>query len=167
MPQLNIQGTIIDFPDSSQSPNWAEAVVQFAEAVEAALSSVAGQYDVPPTTMNIDGATYNGTSNNDIKSGAISLAFPGSQVRSAFVRYAVAREATGQPQITETGTLTVLYNDATSSWIISREYIGDAQITFNITGSGQIRFSSVLIGSPASSHIGRITFSAQALPKEV
>ena len=46
-----IQGTVIEFPTSGESPNWAPAIVEFAEAVEAALQSVLGDFDVFPQTF--------------------------------------------------------------------------------------------------------------------
>lgn len=83
MPQITIQNTVIDFPDSAQSPNWSEPVIAFAEAVELALASVVGPYDVPSQVLNID--AYNPGTDIEIT----ALNFPSSEVRSAFIRYAL------------------------------------------------------------------------------
>lgn len=157
MPSINIQGTIIDFPDSGSSPNWAQAVIEFAQAVESSLSGLAGPFDVSPQTLNID--AQNPGTNVDIT----NLTFPTSEVRSAFIRYAVYRSTTTNSAY-ESGSLEVVYNPngpVNQKWEVVREYVGDGSITFSMTDVGQIRFStSALAGL---NHTGVITYTAQAI----
>lgn len=80
---ITIQGTVIEFPSSGQSPNWAPAVIEFAQAVEQALSGVAGDYDVSPQAIDIT----NGASSTPIT----ALSFPTSVVRSVIIRYSIYR----------------------------------------------------------------------------
>lgn len=157
MPDINIQGTIISFPDSAASPNWAEAVDQFAKAVEGALGSVVGAFDVAPQALIID--PYNPGTNIDIT----PLSFPVSSVRSAFIRYAVFRSTTAT-SVYESGELLVVYNPngpINNKWEIAQRLVGDAQITFSITDAGQVRFSTIALAG--SNHTGKLTFVAQSI----
>jgi len=159
--QINIQGTIIDFPDSAASPNWAEAVDQFAEAVEAALSTVVGAYDVAPQALIID--AYNSATNVPIA----ALSFPISTVRSAFIRYSVYRTTTSD-LAGEAGEISIFYNPngpVGNKWELSQVLTSgipdNGRITFNITDVGQIEFSTTALSG--SNHTGKLTFVAQSI----
>lgn len=157
MPSINIQGTIIDFPDSGSSPNWAQSVIEFAQAVESALSGLAGPFDVAPQSLNID--SYNPGTNINIT----NLSFPTSDVRSASIKYAVYR-STNSTNAYESGNIEVVYNPngpINNKWEIARDYIGNGSITFSITDNGQVRFSTTTLAG--LNHTGVITFTAQAI----
>ncbi len=161
MPTITIQGTVIDFPDSGTSPNWAPAVIQFAQSVELALSSVVGSFDIPPQTQSIDSS--NPASNVDIT----ALTFPVSDVRGAFIRYDVIRETSSTTGV-ETGLIILSYNPdgaVSSKWEITREYAGSgADITFSVTDAGQVQYTTETL--PGTGHTGTISFVAQALLTE-
>jgi hypothetical protein len=158
MPTIIISGTIIDFPDSAAAPNWAPAVIDFAQAVEGALEGLAGSFDVPPQTMTID--IYNPGTNVSIT----ALNFPVSDVKSATIRYVVNRTTTTD-NVVEAGTLSLVYNSTGNSnekWEVSRILIGPgAQIEFSVTDAGQVRFTTTAIGG--LNHTGTITFEAKSL----
>lgn len=157
MPSINIQGTIIDFPDSAAAPNWAEAIDQFANAVAGALGSVVGAFDVAAQALIID--PYNPGTNVDIA----ALSFPVSTVRSAFIRYAVFRQ-TSTNSVYESGELLVVFNPfgpTGNKWEISQRLVGDGQIRFSITDAGQVQFTTIAIAG--SSHTGKLTFVAQSI----
>jgi len=154
--QINIGGQVIEFPTSGESPNWGPPITQFAEAVEAALNSIVGPFDVPPQVFVM---TSNANSNVDLP----NLAFPTSNVRAAFIRYSVFR-TTNTNTGYEAGTIHVVYNPngpIGNKWEIVREYEGTNEMTFNITDTGQVQFSSTALSG--TSHEGRITYVAQAL----
>lgn len=158
---INIQGTLIDFPESAQSPNWAPAIIEFAQSVEAALSGVAGSFDISPQVYLIPS---NINTNVDIT----NLAFPTSDVRSATINYYVYRQ-TDNPNPADTiklqkGEISVSYNPnnpANNKWEISHEGHGDAQITFNITDTGQIQYTTTAIAG--TNHSGKIGFYAKSI----
>lgn len=157
MPIINIQGTVINFPDSAASPQWAEAIDQFAVAVEGALSSVVGAFDVSAQALIID--PYNPGTDIDI----VALSFPISSVRSAFIRYAVFRSTT-LTQAYESGELLIVYNPngpINNKWEIAQRLVGDGKITFSITDAGQVRFSTTALSG--SNHSGKLTFVAQSI----
>lgn len=159
MPSLTILGTTIDFPNSSASPNWAPAVIQFAQLVEEALSIAIGTYDKAPQSFVID--SFNGASDVEIT----NLSFPISNVRAVFIRYSVFR-TTSLETAYEAGDLIAVYNANNSineKWTLSRGNITGAGglVTFKMTDNGQITFDSTAMSG--SSHAGRITFDARAL----
>lgn len=157
MPQIKIQNTIIDFPESGQSPNWAEPILSFAEAVELALASVVGPYDVPSQVLNID--AYNPGTDIEIT----ALNFPSSEVRSAFIRYALYRE-TSVTSAYEAGEITIVYNpngSVSSKWELVRQGVGDGQIDFSISDVGQMSFTTATLAG--INHTGNLTFVAQSV----
>lgn len=161
MPTITIQGTVIEIPDSAQSPNWAPPIIEAFQAIADALSSVVGEFDIPPKIMDID--AYNPGININITDGSTSLAFPTSDVRGAFVRYSVFR-TTSTDTAYETGELMVVYNPNGpngNKWEVAREYVGDGLITFYMTDTGQIQFTTTAMGG--INHEGRLTFLAQAV----
>ena len=103
MPILNINGQIIDFPDVSESPNWADALIQFAQAVEGALAVAINQYDVPPQVFTLD--AYNG-----LTAEIANLVFPPSQVRACTIFFSVWRK---------TSSVEIVFPAQSSSVLIS------------------------------------------------
>lgn len=160
---VTIGNTIINFPDSASDPNWAPPVIQFVEAVAAVLSSVVGPFDIPPRIMNIN--AFDIVTNQPVTDGIIPLTFPtttfpGNGVRGATINYTVYRNSTATT-VVENGTLEIVFNPATvPTWEIQREYVGDANITFAIDGTGQVTFSTTTIGGV--NHIGRLGYQAKA-----
>lgn len=166
--QINIGGTIIDFPSSAQSPNWAPALIEFAQVVEASLSGIVGPYDIPPQVMDIlnDGAEH------PVQTPAASLAFPTATVRSANIRYSVYRNNDANETHAESGTMTVVYNTESASWEMQRDFTGNVTpvgsagattsgITFRVDSSGQVYYSADILTSPG--YVGKLSFAAQAL----
>lgn len=156
---INIANTIINFPESGAAPNWAPAVIQFAIAVQDALASFVGPFDIPPQI-------YTMTSNANNNVNLPNLAFPTTTVRGAIISYSVFRNTTGTgaQTISETGQIYVNYNPTNpvgNKWEINRDYIGNAQVTFNITDVGQVQFSSTLISG--LNHTGKVTYQAKSI----
>lgn len=159
MPQLIINSQVIDFPDSANSPNWAPAVIQFAEAVQDALAIAVGTYDVSPQAFTIN--AYNPGTNIDIP----NLSFPITNVRAVFVRYAVYR-TTDTNTAYEAGDLIAMYNPGnpvTQKWAVSvgNKTGGDGQLTFNVTDNGQFQMSTTTLAG--SNHAGKLIFDARSL----
>ena len=154
---ITIQGTPIAFPSSSESPNWSEAIIQFALAVEAALQGVVGNFDVSPQKFILD--PYNPPSLNI---PLPDLSFSNADVRAAYIRYTVHR-TTQSPntEANETGMLWIVYNDQNGVWDISQEKAQNGFITFDVTPAGQVRISTTNI--PGINHAGFIVYAAQTL----
>lgn len=156
---LNIQGTIINFPTSAQSPDWSEPIVQFAQAVAQALSTATGPYDVSPQI-------YTMISNVNTNVPLPSLAFPTSAVRGAIIQYTVYRNTTGVGATSgaQIGELQIIYNPngpTGNKWEISNEHTGIANVSFSVTDQGQVTFSSTFIAG--ANYTGFIGYTAKAL----
>lgn len=152
---VTIQGTEIEFPTPGESPNWAPAVLEFAQAVEDALQAAIGDFDVFPQTFIL---TSNANSNLDIP----NLNFPIDEVRSAFITYSVYR-STATNSSFDSGEMVVIYDSLNTTWYLQREADSnsDTDIMFNITSAGQIQITTTSLSGTGYS--GRIAFSAQAL----
>jgi len=149
---ITIQGTSLEFPTSGESPNWAAAIVEFAQAVETALTTAAGPNDIAPQSFTID--SFNPGTNVTIS----NLQFPNSLVRGAFIRYTVAR-TTNSTSAFEAGLIKTIFNG--TSWEFDREAVGDGKITFTIDSNGQVKFTTTTLAG--TGHTGKITFAATAL----
>src|SRR5574343_41563 len=152
---ITIGGTPIEMPSSGASPNWAPAIIEAFQAIESALTGVVGQYDVSPQVYT--GDAQNPGTNIDLP----SLSFANSTVRSAVINYSVYR-TTSTSDAAEAGILTVVYNPnngTNEKWEMTREYTGDGSITFNITDTGQVQFTTATLGG--TGHYMRIGYSAK------
>jgi len=154
---IQIQNRTIVFPESGASPNWAPAMVEFAQAVEDALATVTGGFDVAPQLQSID------SSNPGVDVDITALTFSPLDVVKATIEYAVFRSTTTS-QVAEGGILEIVYNStnpATNKWEITRDFAGDGQISFSITDAGQIQYTTTTISG--SSHTGFISFRASSV----
>lgn len=159
MPQIIINGEPIAFPDTGTSPVNSEAQIQFALAVEAALSGLISTGDVSKQIY-----TLNVSQNTAVDVTLTGLSFSTSVVRSTFIRYSVYREVTQPNAVYEAGEMTVVYNPnnpTNQKWEKQQERVGDASITFSIDDNGQFSFTTTSIGS--GTHSGQIAFVAQSL----
>lgn len=162
MPTLIINQQVIDFPESAESPNWAPAIIQFAEAVAGGLAIAIGTFDVAPQAFTID--QYNSATDIDIT----NLSFPTNDVRAVFIRYSIFR-TTDTNTAYEAGDMIAMYNPnnpVNAKWALSRgnRTGGDGQIVFKVTDTGQFRFDSTAISG--ANHQGKITFDARSLEQE-
>ncbi len=154
---INISGTVISIPSSGASPNWSPAIIEAFQAIEGALQSVAGAFDVPPQIQPID--AYNPGTDIPLQ----NTAFPVSDVRSVELIYSVIRQ-TNTTTVYEQGTLKAIYsadNPVNQKWEVSRFGNGDAQIDFTFADVGTVSFTTTAISG--SSHIGTLSFTAKAL----
>lgn len=159
---ITISGTPIQFPSSGQDPNWAPAVIQFAQLVASALSGVVGTFDVPPQEQDLSGAAFNPTTSPvDIT----ALNFPTTEVRAVFVKYTIYRTALSpSTAVHEAGEITAVYDAAGVSgslWEVTRQSDGNALATFSVSDTGQFSISLAQIGTTNAT--GKIVFSAVAL----
>ena len=156
MPQLNISGTIIDFPDTAASPDWSQGIILFAQLVANALSGLLGPNDVSPQVFVID--AFNAPAEINIP----NLTFSGAAVRTANIRYGVYR-TTSTTTVFEEGDIQLIYDNADGIWGLTRQRTGDAKISFDITNAGQVRFSVQAI--TGSGYAGKLVYAAVTLPQ--
>ena len=155
--KLNIQGTVVEIPSSGAAPNWSSGVIEAFQAIEGALQGVAGPFDVSPQILTID--AYNPGIIVDMP----NFAFPTSDVRAVSIVYSVYRNTT-LTTVVESGNLQMVYNPAgpvNNKWDVARDFVGDAQISFNVTDLGQVQFTTTTLSG--SNHVGALSYQAKAL----
>lgn len=125
------------------------------------MATVVGPYDIPPQIFTM-------TSNVNTNVPLPGLSFPTSNVQGALIQYTVFEQTTtiSPTTVSEFGTIQLDYNPNGSTgnkWSISREYTssGPSYVTFSITDTGQVQFSSTAI--PGATFTGTIGFTAKAL----
>ena len=159
MPLLTILGTPVEFPNASASPQWAPAVIQFAELVTEALQSAVGDFDVSPQVFALQN---NVNTNLDLP----NLSFSTSEVRSANIVFSVYRETSSGTSYAE-GEINIFYNDDLAEWAIQREdNVGNIvdEVLFNITSTGQVQITTTSLSG--SSYTGKVGYYAKTLKKE-
>ena len=170
--EITVNNTVIDFPASAQSPNWAPALIEFAQNTAEALDGISGEFDISPQVIDIlnDGAEHG------VASPSKSLSFSTSSVRAAVIRYSVYRKDSTGYRHAETGLLSIVYNPdgtAGSKWETQREFTGNktpegsagsatSGVLFRVDDSGQVYYTAVPIFSDAQ-YLGKLSFAAQAL----
>jgi len=152
---ITIQGTPIEFPSTGESPNWAPAVIEFAQATEEALNAAVGPADISPKIFTLSSNTTVGFI------PVTELEFSTSVVRAGFITYAVIRKS-DTTTVTEAGNIVVVYNGST--WELTRDYVGDAGCEFDITPSGSVRIDvpNAISGTYDSAN-SNVSFSATAV----
>ena len=156
MPRVTIQGTTINIPATGASPVWSTAILEFIEAVAAALSGLAGTYDVPPQVLDLSREVNTNLS-------VPRLIFPNTEVRSVIVTYAIYRASSTTNEV-EAGTLEFVYDTDAGTWLVSREGTGSDVVnaTFSVTGSGQVQISTTAMASGTYEE-GALSYQAKAV----
>lgn len=158
--KINIGSTVINFPTSGTDANWAEAVTEFALAVENQLLSVGLITDISPQVT-------------DIPETAIKQLFEmdSAQVRAFTMQYGSYRVSTGVGATSKTvaGVVNGVYNETTSTWTIDHEFYGDKQpngepyIDFDMNAD-VLEVTPVSIGGTYDTINSTISFLAKTLP---
>jgi len=156
MSTITIQGTPVDFPDSGEDPNWAPAIIQFAQLVENALAAAIGPNDLAPQAFALDNSHLAAT---DVT--ITNFQFSSTDIRGAFCKYTVFRTR-GATIMSQIGDMFIRFDG--TAWVLDYTKQGDASITFSIDANGQVKFTTLSIGT-AGIHTGYISFSAQTLPQ--
>lgn len=155
---LTINNKTFNIPVAGEDPGWGEDTTGWIREVNKVVNSLFGPGDILETTFNV---ANNVSSSADI----VGLAFNPSTIRAAHIEYSIYRisdsETSGNA---ETGEIKLIYDDNASSgnkWSFSQEYTGDAGVTFDITDTGQLTYTSTDIG--ATGYTGTMKFKATAL----
>jgi hypothetical protein len=152
MPKTVIVGSeTFEIPVEGENSGYGESLTDFFVAVADALSTVQKPNDIADTTAPI---------NNNISSftNITGFIFDTSEVIQIQCTYQVERSTTS-PAVTlvESGEIEGNYNG--TDWTITIESEGDAQVEFDITAGGQMRYKSEeMVGT---GYTGSIAFRAK------
>lgn len=156
--KITVGNQTIDFPSSGTSPNWAQAIDDFAIAVSEQLSAIASIYDVSPRVQTLT----SDANSNLILAGAV---FPNGSVRSFNFYYSIYRSNTVNAY-SEEGIVSGTFNTLDSTWTLQQRYQGPRQSdgtaynTFSMSGD-QLTLTTATIGGSYDSVNSTISFNAR------
>lgn len=159
MVQITIAGTVYQYPDVGESPNWGREATTVIQALAEALNTLFSPGDILSTKYNID-------NNVSVAQPVNGLLFDSNITRAATIPYAIYRVSTDEPTgNAEEGSLFIVYDDNASAgnkWVMSRTtLVGSSGVIFDITDLGQVTYESTDIG--VIGYSGSVTFSAKTL----
>lgn len=158
MPNIQIGNQTIPFPDSGSSPNWSQAVIDFAEAVATQLASISSEFDVAPRVQQL-------TSDVNTNLPVFACIFPNGSVRSFSFNYAIYR-TNNVTTSTEQGEVNAVYDTEASTWTLEHEFNGTKQNdgsmynTFSMSGD-QLVLSTAAIGGSYNNTESTISYFAK------
>ncbi len=145
MPQLNVRGSIYNYPDPGASPGWGPDATDWATAITEVIATVLSATDILKSTAPIGDGVASPTDIN-------AFQLDGNAVRAANASYVITRGSE-----TQSGTLYLNYN-ATAGWSLSEQRLNDVGVQFSILPTGQVQYISTTTGQT-----GTIVFSARTL----
>lgn len=156
--KITIGNQTIDFPSSGQSPNWAMAVDDFAQAVADQLIAIASPFDIAPRVQ-----TLNNDANTNLNLNGVI--FPHEAITAFVCTYSIYR-TNGVISLAEQGVINGVYDPLTASWSLQQDFQGPRQAdgtqynVFNISGD-QLQLSTVAIGGAYDSINSKISLFAR------
>lgn len=130
---LTVGGTIYKYPVSGEDPGvYGEEATGWAQAVTDSIASINGPGDILQTNFNLDNSQL---SYIDIA----GFLFNSAVVKGITVSYRIER-TNATVYMVEKGTMEILYNPQTTTWSLTREYLGDGGIDIDILPSGQVQY---------------------------
>lgn len=150
MPKTLIVGNdSFEYPVEGDNPGYGESATAWAEAVSRALLTVQQPNDVPVTTAAI-------INNVTVPTPILGFTFDTSEVIAINGEYIVKRRTDSQ-NLVQNGVIQGNFNG--QNWNITHESTSDAGITFDITASGQIVYTTTDVSG--SNYVGEIIFKAK------
>lgn len=156
---LTVNNIPFEYPIPGDSPGWGEGATDWATEVTTVLNDLLGPNDIIQNTFTV-------ANNQTSPANVVGLIFNTGQVRAAIIEYSVYRTSTANPTgFTESGTLEIAYDNLAapgSKWsLIGTDLNGLSGVTFSITDTGQVQYTSTDLGSTGYS--GNMHFRARAL----
>lgn len=148
---LTIGNEEFEFPLSGENAGYGSEITDWAQAVTEALSTVQKPNDILTTSATIDNVV--GTFNIP------GFSFSTAEVISIDCKYFVKRITTAVTSV-EVGKISGYFDG--SNWGISIQTVGDANIQFGITPSGQVQYT-IVSPLPGANHTGVIVFEAKVI----
>ena len=154
MPRLIVNSTTFNYPDPGQEPGWSEDATAWAVSVTEVLSFLIAPGDIINGSATI-------VNSQVAAADVIGCQFDSSVSRSANISYQIVR-ADGLTTRTESGTLFVNFDVASSSWQLVKTFTGqDSGVVLSITPAGQVKYTSDSM--PGGTYTGVIKFNARTL----
>ncbi len=149
--QVTIQGTSYTLNAQGDNPPYGDQQSALIEALVDVANASVSSTDILPTSFSL-------SNNISSPTNVTGASFDTSQVRSANVSYSIYI-VTSLNEYSESGNLLLTYKTVANSWELARYAVGDAQVTFTITTSGQIQY--VTSNVSGTGYSGKLRFSAK------
>lgn len=157
---LTVNGKTFSYPSAGEDPGWGEDATDWATEVTSVLNNLQGTGDINESNFTVPAAAQTDQS-------VTGLLFDGAITRSAIIDYSIyRRNDTDTSGYTQSGELIVHYDtdaSAANKWVISHRQFGDSLVSFDISSSGQILYTSTALpaGDTESGYIGTMKFRAR------
>lgn len=138
--------TAINYTPANTAGESNSAISSHLKGIDTALASAGGGDTTGTATI----------AQNQTNTNITGLLFDGSLYRSIIVRASIDRK-TASTEKAETVEMKCTYNTTTAVWTISVEGDGNAGLTYNITNSGQVTYSSDILAG--ISYVGQLRFA--------
>lgn len=144
-----------EYPTAGDEPGWGSQATGWASGVTDVLANLVGPDDILETAFNV-------ANNQTTFADVTGLVFNAASVRAVDITYSIFRiSSTNLSGFTEKGTIQLIY-DNNVGWDLNQgNLLGNANVIFDITPTGQVQYKSSDIG--ATSYIGVMKFEAKAL----
>lgn len=150
--QVTIQGTTYTLNQQSDNAPWGEQLSDLLQTIVDVANNSVGPNDILTTSFSIANNVSSATNVN-------GLNFDPSQVRSAIINYSLYRH-TNSNELSECGQILITYKTTAGTWELAQTYAGSSGVTFTITNTGQIKYTSTNVSG--SSYTGKMKFNARA-----
>jgi len=153
---LVVGGVSYVFP-TTDDETWGDAVTSWSQAVSSQLLNTTATGDIGPTT-SVTIANNQATPLN-----VNNLVINSALYRAGFVEYFVQRTTSGT-EISEAGTIYLLYNDLAGTWSITQvgDQVNVTGVSFTVTAGGQVQYTSSNITGQTS---GKMRYRLRVLSK--
>ena len=129
---LTVDNIPFEYPAPGETAPWGEGATDWAERVTYVLNTLKGPADILETGANI-------LNDQRYPADVTDMKFNASIVRSFKIEGNITRTYDSNSKYEEF-TIVGLHNG--SGWDLQQDGMGDAGVTFSITSSGQIQYSS-------------------------
>jgi len=136
---LIVNNTPFEYPEQGEQQPWGEAATGWAAEVTNVLASLKGPADILESFFDL-------SNNQSVPASIPGFSFDSTTVRSFQISGNILRSynpGSGVVELTEEYTLTGL--NTGSDWLIQREGFGEVGVSFDITSSGQVQYTSTNI----------------------
>ena len=134
---LTVGSCTFQYPEQGSKSGWGEEATDWAVAVTARLGTLSAANDIDLTSVCI---ANNKACATNVGSGACTLSFSNTAVRSFEATYVVLRTDACCVILSENGNMSGSWNG--TAWAFSVEQIGCAGMCFQISTAGQIQYFS-------------------------
>lgn len=152
---LVVNNIPFEYPEQGEQQPWGESATNWASEVTKVLNSLKGGYDLLETSTVIN-------NNQSAAESVQGMFFSPSVVRSFYITGSIYR-IIDSTEVSESFKLDGLYRGASQGWVLQQESLGNAGVTFSITPSGQIQYTSTSISGNQITYNGILKFRGIAL----